>query len=116
MGKFFSAFKKFSDNVGLIATAGGLILIPFFGAAAAGVIATGMASNGAVMTSFWAPLLTDPYTGAMGITEGISRIFNGWAGLAKSGFNVAAGGMEGLSSGAGFMNGLSAAWAAPALA
>lgn len=90
----FKSFKKFSDGVGLVTTAGGLILIPFFGAAAAGMAAIPGATNADILISFWNPLMSDPVTGERGLSEGISRIFNGWLELGESAYEVGAAGVE----------------------
>lgn len=84
--------------VGTVATCGGMLLLPFFGTAAGAAAATAGATNGAVLGSFWAPLFTST-AGEVGLTAGVGKIFAGLAALGKSGFTVAAAGVQGGASG-----------------
>jgi hypothetical protein len=73
--------------VGTVATAGGMLLAPFFAASAGGAAVAAGATNGSVLGSFWAPLFTST-TGEVGLTAGISKMFAGVGALAKSGWAV----------------------------
>lgn len=73
--------------VGVAATLGGTLLLPFFGCAAGGAAATAGATNASVLSSFWSPLFTST-TGEIGLTAGLSKIFSGFAALGKSAFAV----------------------------
>lgn len=99
--------------VGSVATAGGLILLPFFGVAAGGAAATAGATNGAVLGSFWAPLFTST-AGEVGVTAGISKMFSGYAALAKSGWSVASAGGNAAMNGGSVIGAVQSALAAPA--
>ncbi len=112
------AFKATSDFVGKYATIGGLLLFPFFATAAWGAVAaaaaTGQAATvGGILTSFWSPLITDPVTGAMGIGEGLTRMFNGAAALGDAGMQMVNAGANAIGGGTPIMESLSHAWSSP---
>lgn len=85
--------------IGTVATLGGTILLPFVGASAAGAAATG-ATNAGILTSFWSPLVTDPVSGSMGLTEGFNRIVSGFGEFGEAALEVIKSGLnpaDGLS-------------------
>ena len=107
----WESFKKFNDGFGKIATVSGLLLIPFFGASAASLLAAkgAAATTGQVLTSFWSPLVTNHISGDMGVMPGITNMFNGWSGLAHGMVNLVSAALDPERT-------VAEAWAAPMLA
>jgi hypothetical protein len=85
------ALKSVYNNFSKVATVGGLLLLPFFGAAAAayGAAHAATASAGGYLGSFWSTLVTNHATGQLTVAGGLKDIFNGWAMLGKSAYSVA---------------------------
>ena len=73
---------------GVAATAGGMLLAPFFATSAGAAVAHAAATNGTVLTSFWSPLFTS-VTGEVGVTAGLGKMASGVGALGKSAFAVA---------------------------
>lgn len=99
---------------GVVATAGGMLLAPFFAASAGAATVTG-ATNASVLGSFWAPLVTSK-TGEIGVTAGLSKMGTGIVSLGKSAWAVASSSVSALYNGKEFIPAVKAAFAAPAAA
>lgn len=91
MKSLASTFADVSRACSKIATFSAILFFPFvFQAAATYVAAHGAAATaGGVLTSFWSPLVTDPVTGNMGITECFNKLFDGAMFLGQSAYHVA---------------------------
>jgi hypothetical protein len=116
---FLSGLTRVKDTIGKYATCAGWLIFPFFGVAAGIVIApvftaAASVSNGAVLTSFWAPLFNNPITGGHGLVAAFESAVQGYAALGTGAYNVVSSGVAAAFDPAvGIVDAVQTAWGAP---